>query len=86
MSYIGPSYEDESTVYIPATAGQSLGWARGLLAKFAEWRHQRTVIQEMAMITDPELSDAGLTSFDITRVFDPAFAASRWVGQDHIGY
>ena len=86
MSYIGPSYEDKSTVHIPATASQSLGRARGLLAKFAEWRHQRTVMQEMAMITDPELSDAGLTSSDITLAFDAAFAASRWVGQDHIGY
>jgi uncharacterized protein YjiS (DUF1127 family) len=84
LSYIGASYEDESTVYIPATASQSLGWARRLLAKFAEWRHRRTVMQEM--MTDRELSDIGLTRSDITRVFDPTFAASRWVAQDHIGY
>jgi uncharacterized protein YjiS (DUF1127 family) len=86
LSYIGPSYEDKSTAYTPATASQTLGWARGLLAKFAEWRHRRAVMQEMAMMTDRELSDIGLTRSEITRVFDPAFAASRWVGQDHIGY
>ncbi|MGO9997873.1 MAG: DUF1127 domain-containing protein [Acetobacteraceae bacterium] len=87
LSYIGASYEDESTVYIPATASQSLGWARRLLAKFAEWRHRRPVMQEMAMMTDRELSGIGLTPSDITRVFDhPAFAARRWVGQAHIGY
>jgi uncharacterized protein YjiS (DUF1127 family) len=85
-SYIGPTYEDESTAYIQATASQTLGWARRLLAKFAEWRHRRAVMQEVAMMTDRELSDIGLTRSDIARVFDPAFAASRWVGQDHIGY
>ena len=87
LSYIGASYEDESTVYIPATASQSLGWARRLLAKFAEWRHRRPVMQEMAMMTDRELiSDIGFTRSEITRVFDPTFAASRWVAQNHIGY
>ena len=55
-------------------------------AKFAEWRHRRTVMQEMAMMTDRELSDIGLTRSDTTRVFDSAFAARRWVGQAHIGY
>jgi Domain of unknown function (DUF1127) len=35
------------------------------------------VMQEMAMMTDRELSDIGLTRSDITRVFGPAFAASR---------
>jgi uncharacterized protein YjiS (DUF1127 family) len=34
-------------------------------------------MQEMAMMTDRELSDIGLTRSDITRVFGPAFAASR---------
>jgi uncharacterized protein YjiS (DUF1127 family) len=34
-------------------------------------------MQEMAMMTDRELSDIGLTRLDITRVFGPAFAASR---------
>jgi uncharacterized protein YjiS (DUF1127 family) len=86
LSYIGPRYEDESTVYIPATASQTLGWPCGLPAKFAERRHRRAVIQEMAMMTDRELSDIGLTRSQITRVFDPAFAARRWVGQDHVGY
>jgi uncharacterized protein YjiS (DUF1127 family) len=44
-------------------------------------------MQEMAMMTDRELiSDIGFTRSEITRVFDPTFAASRWVAQDHIGY
>ena len=86
LSYIGPSYEDESTATIPAAAGRTLGWARRLLVAFAEWQHRRAVMQEMAMMTDHELSDIGLSRSDIARVFDPAFAASRGAGRDYIGY
>jgi uncharacterized protein YjiS (DUF1127 family) len=85
LSYIGPSYEDESTT-IPAAAGRTFRWARRLLATFAAWQHRRAVMQEMAMMTDHELSDIGLSRSDIARVFDPAFVASRGVGRDYIGY
>ena len=43
-------------------------------------------MQEMAMMTDRELSDIGLSRTDLARVFDPTFAASRACGQDYIAY
>jgi uncharacterized protein YjiS (DUF1127 family) len=86
LRYIGPSYEDKSTAYTPATASQTLGWARGLLAKFAEWRHRRAVMQEMAMMTDRELSDIGLSRSDLPRIFDPTFGADRPRRGDYIAY
>ena len=86
LSYIGPSYEDESTTTIPAATGWTFRWARRLVATFAEWQHRRAIMQEMAMMTDHELSDIGLSRSDIARVFDPAFVASRGVGRDYIGY
>jgi uncharacterized protein YjiS (DUF1127 family) len=86
LSYIGPSYEDESTAYLPAAASRTLGLARRVLAGFAEWRRRRAVMLEMAMMTDHELADIGLSRADIPRVFDPAFAAGRGIGPDYIGY
>jgi uncharacterized protein YjiS (DUF1127 family) len=86
LSYIGASYEEASPSVIKPRAHRVRAWIAHLLVTAAEWHRRRTIMQEMAMMTDRELSDIGLTRSEITRVFDPAFAASRWVGQDHIGY
>jgi uncharacterized protein YjiS (DUF1127 family) len=43
-------------------------------------------MQEMAMMTDRELSDIGLSRSDLSRVFDPTFAADRARGGDYIAY
>jgi uncharacterized protein YjiS (DUF1127 family) len=40
----------------------------------------------MAMMTDHELSDIGLSRADLARVFDPAFAADHTRGRDYIAY
>ena len=76
-----------TTVHIPATASQSLGRARGLLAKFAEWRQRaHSYAARWAMHDESRNSPMpAFTSSDIALAFDAAFAASRWVGQDHIG-
>jgi uncharacterized protein YjiS (DUF1127 family) len=57
-----------------------------LLIRIAEWQRRRAVMQEMAMMTDHELSDIGLSRADLARVFDPAFAADHTRGRDYIAY
>ena len=60
--------------------GLRAGSAR-LLANVAEWQRRRAVMQEMAMMTDRELSDIGLSRADLATVFDPTFAANRARGR-----
>ena len=36
---------------------------------------RRAVINELSSLSDRELADIGLTRYDISRVFDPGFAA-----------
>ena len=57
-----------------------------LLATAAEWHRRRTIMQEMAMMTDRELSDIGLSRSDLPRIFDPTFAADRPRRGDYIAY
>jgi uncharacterized protein YjiS (DUF1127 family) len=85
LSYIGPSYEEVA----PAVEKPSnrLGtWVARLVAALAEWRQRRVVMHELAMMSDRELSDIGLTRSDLGRVFDPAFAAEHARGRDYIAY
>ena len=43
-------------------------------------------MQELAMMTDRELSDIGLSRSDLSRVFDPGFAVEHARGRDYIAY
>jgi uncharacterized protein YjiS (DUF1127 family) len=43
-------------------------------------------MQELAMMSDRDLSDIGLSRSDIVRVFDPAFATEHGRGRDYIAY
>ncbi len=86
LSYIGPSYDDAPAWVAEPQKRPSGGWMARLVAKFTEWQHRRAVLQEMAMMTDRELSDIGLSRADLTRVFDPAFVADRAHGRDYIAY
>jgi uncharacterized protein YjiS (DUF1127 family) len=43
-------------------------------------------MQGLAMMSDRDLSDIGLTRSDIGRVFDPAFAVEHARGRDYIAY
>ena len=61
-------------------------WFGCVLAHAAKWQRRRAVMQEMAMMTDRELSDIGLSRADIGRVFDPTFAANRACSRDYIAY
>ena len=49
------------------------GWAAALMAI----PRRRAVLDELSLLSDRELADVGLSRADLTRVFDPAFAASR---------
>jgi len=86
MSYIGASYEDAPAYPAQEVRQTSGGWiARGLRA-VTEWYRRQAVLHEMAMMTDRELADIGLSRGDLPRVFDPAFAADRARGRDYAGY
>lgn len=86
LTYIDPTYDDESVSSVAAQKRRVAGWFSRLLAKIAEWQRRRAVMQEMAMMTDRELSDIGLSRSDLARVFDPTFAANHTRGRDYIAY
>ncbi len=87
LSYIGPAYDEEATVSVEVERKQQeRGLFRRLVAILAEWRRRRAVMQEMAMMTDRELADIGLSRADLRHIFDPRFAAERASGRDYIAY
>ena len=77
LSYIGPSYEDEFNRLHPGYRQPEPRMGARTSGQIRRVGAPAPVMQEMAMMTDRELSDIGLTRSDITRVFGPAFAASR---------
>jgi uncharacterized protein YjiS (DUF1127 family) len=86
VSYIGPAYEDAQTPSVkphPRGVGQ---WFAAFAAAFSAWRQRHAVLQEMQLMTDRELSDIGLSRADLTRVFEPTFAADHARGRDYIAY
>ena len=86
LSYIGPEYEAVQTAPIrplPAGIGK---WLKTCFRAVAEWRKRQAVLQEMQLMTDRELLDIGLTRSDLSRVFDPKFAADHARGRDYIAY
>src|SRR5690349_19302389 len=84
LSYINPEYDD---AFVPATKPETHGnLLTRCIAAVTEWNHRRLLMQEMAMMTDRELTDIGLSRSDITRVFDPLFAADHSRGRDYIAY
>ena len=86
LSYIGASYEEASPSVIKPRAHRVHAWIAHLRVKAVEWHRRRTIMQEMAMMTDRELSDIGLSRSDLSRVFDPTFAANHPGRGDYIAY
>ena len=92
VSYIGPAYEEETAYERNAapsvkTAGHSVvGLLSGFIARLAEWQRSRVIMEEMAMMSDRDLSDIGLTRADLPRVFDAAFTTSHVRGPDYVAY
>jgi uncharacterized protein YjiS (DUF1127 family) len=87
LTYIDSTYDDEAaSTIVRVHTHRFAHWFSRLLPNVAEWQRRRAVMQEMAMMTDRELSDIGLSRADIARIFDPSFAASRARGRDYIAY
>ena len=89
-SYIDHTYNeyDEPAATSVKTPEHGVGrWLRNAVEAFAAWRRRQAVLQEMAMMTDRELADIGLSRSDLGRVFDPVFATDRARARsDYIAY
>src|SRR5262249_28952406 len=86
LSYISPAYEEAPGLVVKPGKRGVASLVEGLVARIVEWRRRRQAIEEMAMMTDRELSDIGLSRSDLARVFDPDFAADHLRGRDYIAY
>src|SRR5689334_10523766 len=81
LSYIGPEFDIDAK---PVVKPEKRGLLAAVMARVAAWRRRREVMAEMAMMSDRELADIGLTRSDLPRVFDPDFAADHMRGRDYI--
>jgi uncharacterized protein YjiS (DUF1127 family) len=87
LTYIDSTYDSEPTASIVrAEKHRAARWLGRLLDLAAEWQQRRATMQEMAMMTDRDLSDIGLSRADLVRIFDPTFATDRARGRDYIAY
>ena len=87
LTYIDLTYDSEPTASIVrAEKHGAARWFGRLLDLAAEWQRRRATMQEMAMMTDRDLSDIGLSRADLARIFDPTFATDRACGRDYIAY
>jgi len=64
-------------VFAPAPEGVLARTLGRVGAWFGEAVRRRAVTSELAMLSDHELADIGLSRGDIPRVFDRAFVATR---------
>jgi uncharacterized protein YjiS (DUF1127 family) len=85
-SYVDYSYDEPPATVVKAPRSGIGHWLRLAVSTLADWQRRQTVLQEMAMLSDRELADIGLSRFDLPRVFDPAFAAERVRGRDYLAY
>lgn len=86
LSYIDPTFDEAAAPLVKPQDRGIHAWLAPILAKFTEWQRRRAVIAEMAMMTDHELADIGLSRADLARVFDPGFAADHAHRRDYIAY
>lgn len=77
LSYIDAKWEEPN---LRAPAAPAKPRRRGLfallahpVATFAAWRRDSQAAADLALMSDRELLDIGLTRSDLPRVFDPAF-------------
>ena len=85
-SYVDYSYDEPPAAVVKTPSSGIAHWLNWAMTAFAEWRRRQAVLQEMAMLSDRELADIGLSRADLPRVFDPAFAADRARGTDYFGW
>lgn len=71
LSYIGPEYDEGAVPAVKPERRHGIGtWFARASGALAQWHHRRVVMQELAQMTDRELSDIGLSRCDLPRVFD----------------
>jgi uncharacterized protein YjiS (DUF1127 family) len=78
MSYIDAKWEEPNLRTPSATPnvsrkGALAAWLSRQFAAFTAWRVERVAAAELALLSDRELADIGLTRSDIGRVLQPAF-------------
>ena len=87
LSYINSAYDSDSAP--PATRQVNhhgaLHWVHDLVHWMAERQHRRAVMQELAIMSDREPSDIGLSRADVMRILDPDFR-TRTHSEDYIAY
>ena len=86
LTYVDSTYDEAPTTVVKPAAHGFGTWVAHRLASLAEWHRRRAVMQEMAMMTDRELSDIGLSRADLNRVFEPSFATEHARGRNYIAY
>lgn len=79
LSYVDASYDEQ----IPASRAPQ---KHSIFAWLHEWHQRRQVAAELALMSDRELADIGLSRADLSRVFDPGFAADYARCRDYIAY
>ena len=86
LSYIGPAYEEVQTPVVKPRAGSFGRALHRIVLAVTGWRRRQVILREMQLMTDRELADVGLSRSDLSRVFDPAFAADHPRGRDYVAY
>lgn len=74
VAYHGQYVEGLSLPAAAPRRGLAGRWLAALSARMAAYRERRTVLNELAQLSDRELADIGLSRGNLHRVFDPAFA------------
>jgi uncharacterized protein YjiS (DUF1127 family) len=87
LTYINSAYDDDAAPAVSQHDRQHgvLHWVHDLMHRMAERQHRRAVMQELAIMSDRELSDIGLSRADILRIFDPDFRSNA-CSRDYIAY
>ena len=67
LTYINYNDDGAASTIVRVHTHRFAHWFSHLLPNVAEWQRRRAVMQEMAMITDSELSDIGLSRADMAR-------------------
>ncbi len=75
LSYIDAKWEEPSlrAPVQPVRQTGLSGWLARRVAAYRTWQSKQQAAAEMAMMSDHELKDIGITRSDLDRLFDPAF-------------
>jgi uncharacterized protein YjiS (DUF1127 family) len=76
LSYVDAKWEEPNLrVGAPVEVRKPglAGWLARRFAAFNAWRRDAIAAEELAVMSDRELIDIGLTRSDMNRVFEPAF-------------